>query len=252
MYSALYMGLLFLDTETTGGEPGKDRLCQICYKLEGNIVDEMFKPPLPISIKAMSITHITNKMVDDKPDFIGSSTHADLAKLLEEHILVAHNAPFDIAALEVENLTVPRFICTLRVARHLDADEQIPEYNLQFLRYYFELEIDGVRPHDAQGDVLVLEVIFNELFAIAKEKNPDKNEQEIIDELMEISTQPSLVRRFRFGKYKGQRLEEVAQSDPGYLEWLLREKEAQSANVSGYNHDAELIYSLKRYLGRTA
>ncbi|MEX0650220.1 MAG: exonuclease domain-containing protein [Candidatus Andersenbacteria bacterium] len=246
------MGLVFLDTETTGGEPGKDRLCQICYKLGDTVVDELFKPPLPISIKAMSITHITNKMVDDKPPFVGSSTHDELFKLLQEHILVAHNAPFDIAALEVEDITVPQFICTLRVARHLDDSEQIPEYNLQFLRYYFELEIEGVRPHDAKGDVLVLEAIFNELFSIAKEKSQDKSDQDIINEFMEISTKPSLVRRFRFGKYKGQRIEDVVQTNPGYLEWLLGEKEAQAATISGYNHDAELIYSLKHYLGRTA
>ncbi len=44
---------IFLDTETTGTEK-EDRLCQLAYKLEtGEIVNELLKPPLPISIIAM-------------------------------------------------------------------------------------------------------------------------------------------------------------------------------------------------------
>lgn len=244
------MGLLFLDTETTGAEPGKDRLCQLCYKLEEDVTDELFKPPLPISTKAMSITHITNKMVENKPAFSGSETALQLQELLENHILVAHNAPFDIAALEAEGIVVPRFICSLRLARHLDEDEQIPEYNLQFLRYYFEIELEGIQPHDAKSDVLVLEAVFNELFGILKDKHPEKSEEALIDEAVEISSRPSLIRTLRFGKYRGQRLEELVQRDPGYLEWLLGAKQQDSSGA--YNSDEELIYSLKHYLGRSS
>ena len=44
---------IFLDTETTGTAE-KDRLCQLAYKFEtGKIVNELFKPPLPIAIEAM-------------------------------------------------------------------------------------------------------------------------------------------------------------------------------------------------------
>jgi len=60
---------IFLDTETTGTSE-KDRLCQLAYKLEtGEIVNELFKPPLPIAIEAMSIHHITNEMVAGQPAF---------------------------------------------------------------------------------------------------------------------------------------------------------------------------------------
>ena len=53
---------IFLDTETTGTEK-KDRLCQLAYKTEtGKIVNQLFKPPLPIAIEPMSIHHITNKI----------------------------------------------------------------------------------------------------------------------------------------------------------------------------------------------
>ena len=55
--------LIFLDTETTGTDKD-DRLCQIAFKTEaGLIVNELFNPGKPISVKAMSIHHITNEMV---------------------------------------------------------------------------------------------------------------------------------------------------------------------------------------------
>ncbi|MBX4181732.1 3'-5' exonuclease, partial [Candidatus Parcubacteria bacterium] len=124
--------LIFLDTEGTGNEPKKDRLCQVCYEVEGVFHTEYFKPPVPISVKAMSITHITNKDVVDKEAFATSRMKQELQELLNEGVLVAHTAAFDIAMLKAEGVEVPRHICTLRVARFLDPDNKIPEYNSFF------------------------------------------------------------------------------------------------------------------------
>jgi DNA polymerase III epsilon subunit-like protein len=56
---------IFLDTETTG-TGSDDRLCQIAFKPEVcPAVCELFNPGMPISIDAMAIHHITNKMVED-------------------------------------------------------------------------------------------------------------------------------------------------------------------------------------------
>ena len=93
---------IFLDTETTGTEK-EDRLCQLAYKTEtGEIVDELFKPPLPIAIDAMCVHHITNEMVADKPSFKDSPHYQKLVDLLndDKNILVAHNAKFDVDMLE--------------------------------------------------------------------------------------------------------------------------------------------------------
>ena len=78
--------LIFLDTETTGNEIGKDRLCQVCYKDSSGLNTAYFKPPLPMSVKSMSITHITNKMLADKECFEGSVMQKDLQKLLKDGI----------------------------------------------------------------------------------------------------------------------------------------------------------------------
>jgi len=54
---------IFLDTETTGTGPD-DRLCQIAFKADdGPAICDLFNPGKPISIDAMAIHHITEKMV---------------------------------------------------------------------------------------------------------------------------------------------------------------------------------------------
>ncbi|OHA92136.1 MAG: hypothetical protein A3J09_01415 [Candidatus Zambryskibacteria bacterium RIFCSPLOWO2_02_FULL_51_21] len=225
--------LIFLDTEATGNEPAKDRLVQVSYKTEkGGVGTAYFKPPVPISVKAMSVTHITNKMLDDKPAFEDSEMKKELAELLKNGVMVAHNALFDIAMLKAEGLEVPRFIDTLRVARHLDGENKIPEYNLQFLRYYLDLEIDG-GAHDAEEDVRVLEAVFQRLY----KKLPD------IEELIKISSRPTLFKNFIFGKYKGKPVAEVLQTDRRYMEWLLN-----TMLSAGQDTDEDWIFTLKHYL----
>ena len=157
---------LLLDTETTGTGP-EDRLCQIAFKLEGGpAVCETFNPGMPISIDAMSIHHITNRMVQGKPPFRGSDTYTQLQNLVTagKNVIVAHNAKFDVDMLNKEGIFPPRVICTFKLARHLDKNGVIPKYNLQYLRYFLDLEIEAM-PHSALGDILVLEGVFNRIKA---------------------------------------------------------------------------------------
>src|SRR3989344_3819091 len=213
--------LIFLDTETTGIEVLKDRLCQICYKNPEGFFTEFFKPPVPMTVKSMSITNITNKMLADKKAFSGSAMNKTLQDLLSRGVLVAHNAKFDIAMLTAEGMNVPSSICTLRIARYLDPNNIVPEYNLPFLRYYYELEVPDAPAHDAEGDVKVLCAVFDKLFERMKEEFPAFSEEELINKMIEISNKPSLYKIFNFGKYKDKKLEEVVKSDRRYLDWLL-------------------------------
>jgi exodeoxyribonuclease X len=234
--------LIFLDTEATGNEPKTDRLCQVCYQVGEEIKSCYFKPPIPISIKAMSITHITNKMVEGKEAFADSRFKKELQALLDEGILVAHTALFDIAMLKNEGIEVPRFIDTLRVVRYLDPENKIPEHNLQYLRYFLELEVPGTA-HDAEGDVNVLVALFDRLFKKVRENC--ESDEDAIEKMVEISARPTLFKYMLFGKYKGQSLEEVCKSDRRYLEWLLSQKTAVDADT-----DEDWIYTLKHHLGR--
>ncbi len=157
---------IFLDTETTGSGTN-DRLCQIAFKtVAGATVDELFNPDMPISAEAMSIHHITNEMIADKPPFKDSDAYKKLQVLFatDDAVLVAHNAKFDVSMLNRESLYPQRFICTYKLSRYLDKDGVIPKYNLQYLRYYLKLNIDATA-HSAIGDVLVLEGLFQRIYA---------------------------------------------------------------------------------------
>ena len=233
--------LIFLDTETTGNDVLKDRLCQVCYKTADGIHDGFFKPPVPISVKAMSITHITNKMVADKEVLAGSKMQKDLQALLADGILVAHNAKFDTAILIAEGMSVPRTICTLRVARFLDPNNLIPEYNLQYLRYHLELEVEDAFAHDAMGDVKVLYALFERL--LAKMTQNGMPEEEAITKMIDVSSRPSILQLFNYGKYRDRKVEDIAKSDRGYLEWMLEAKQKDGAQ------DEDWIYTLKHFLG---
>lgn len=235
--------LIFLDTEATGNDPKADRLCQVSFDVDGEKSTGYFKPPVPVSTKAMSITHITNKMLEDKPAFADSEMKRELEAKLREGILVAHNAPFDIAMLKAEGLEVRRFVDTLRVARHLDQENKIPEYNLQFLRYFLELEI-AAHAHDAEDDVRVLKGLFERLFKKVREEKA--NDEEALEEMMSISSRPALFRVMPFGKHKGKLLSEIRESDRPYLEWLLTQK------LQSGEEDEDWLYTLKHYLSRTA
>lgn len=236
------MNLIFLDTETTGNDVLKDRLCQVCYETAAlGIKTAYFKPPMPVSVKAMSITHITNKMLADKEAFEGSDTKKELESLLADGVLVAHNVKFDAAILEAEGLKIPNKICTLRVARFLDSNGVIPEYNLQYLRYYLDIDVEG-HAHDAEGDVRVLHAVFDRLFS--KVRAGEESDDAAVMKMIDISSKPSLYSEINFGKHKGKKLEEVAKTDRGYLEWLLNQK------VTSEENDEDWIYTLQHYLGK--
>lgn len=235
--------LIFFDTETTGNTE-KDVLIQLAYKTAGEEFNGLYKPAIKIPPEASAVHHITNKMVTDKPSFKESAEWAKIKKLFEEKesVPVAHNAPFDLMMLKKEDIVPVRFICTLRVARHLDKEGKIDRYNLQYLRYLLDLDVEATA-HDALGDVLVLEKLFDRLKnKIVQEENIP--EDEAINQMVEISSHPSMLRTFNFGKYLGKKIEDVLTIDRGYLEWLLAQK-LQSDQL-----DEDWIYTLKYHLGK--
>ena len=233
--------LIFIDTETTGTGPD-DRLIQVGYRTtDGTDLNELYSTDQPIEIAAMAVHHITEKMIENKPVFVGSPAYEDLQKRFsQDHVFVAHNAKFDVDMIEKEGLDVGPVIDTLKIARILDPNEKIPSYGLQYLRYLLGIEVEAIA-HDAWGDILVLEQLFYRLLKkIVEEK--EISQDEAIDWMIDESKKPILYRSMKFGKYAGQKFEEIAKTDPGYLRWLLGEKEKEEIP------DENMLYTLKHYL----
>ena len=235
--------LIFFDTETTGNTES-DFLIQLAYKTDNEEFNALYKPEKIIPPEASAVHHITNKMLIDKEIFQKSKDYKKIKELFEneDSVVVAHNAPFDLIMIGKESIKPKNFICTLRVARHLDPEEKIEKYNLQYLRYLLDIEIDATA-HDALGDVLVLEALFERLKNKIINSNNIK-EEEAIEKMIEISSHPSLFNTFKFGKYNGQKLADIARTDRGYLEWLLEQK------LNGDGIDEDWIYTLRHHLGK--
>ncbi|MGD9369082.1 MAG: DUF3820 family protein [Desulfobacteraceae bacterium] len=224
---------IYLDTETTGTGPD-DRLCQLAFKPgQGTVVNELFNPGRRIAIEAMAVHHITNEMVRDKPPFKGSAAYMQLIDLVAgpNNIVVAHNAKFDIDMLRNEGIDPPKVICTLKLARFLDKAGVIPQYNLQYLRYYLELKIEA-KAHDALGDILVLEALFRRIYA----RFQSDGVEDIENEMIRISNAPILIARMPFGKHKGMLFSEIPTD---YLEWLY------STEL-----DEDMAHTVRHHLGR--
>jgi len=242
------------------------------------VYDELCSSKIPIKLQAMSTHGIRQEELEGKPEFKKSEFWTDLNELNNGHnYLIAHNVPFDLGMLEKHNFKNKyQIIDTLKCAMHLydvkvphvsaglgqkDLIEEeildknnniVPNYKLQTFRYKLfskkeeqtEAKKYGVeiKAHDAIGDVLVLKMFLKALFFRAKETYGLKN-AEVMNKLVELSSEPVKIKMFLFGKYRGMTLEDIFHSDRGYLEWLLREQDKM-----GEKCDKNIKYTLMELL----
>jgi DNA polymerase III epsilon subunit family exonuclease len=118
--------LAFLDVETTGLWAARnDKVCEIAIlRLDKNGIFEwqtLINPGIPIPPVISGINGITDDMVQDAPLF--SAVTDKILDLIEDAVVVCHNAPFDLGFLEAEfsacRMTFPRgpVLDTLAIAR---------------------------------------------------------------------------------------------------------------------------------------
>ena len=241
---------IILDTETTGTNE-QDRVIQLGYIVLGTqpieVHNEFCSCDTPISYGAMEVHGITQEMIEGKPMCKETTAYKRLLELnTPQNYMIIHNAPFDLGMLEKEGFeTQMKVIDTLRVAKHIFEDEEA--HRLQYFRYKMGLykseqkEADAlgieVKAHDAIGDVLVLKLFLSKLKDAVASKFPDENP---VEKMVDLTNTPILIKTFRFGKYKGKTLQEVASSDAGYLRWMLTGME---------NLDEDMRYSINTALG---
>jgi len=237
--------LIFLDTETTGLEP-EDRLIQLGFITnKGDVCNWLFNPGRPIGFEAMAVHHVTEDMVKDKPAFKGSQAYNDLVAKLQNHIVVAHNAPFDVGMLTREGIEEPKWVIdTRRVAMHLITT--VDRHALQYLRYALDLnraiieKHPEITAHDALSDVYVMEELFNYLLLWA----PGEDNKEKVKNMIMLSKKPVLLRKFGFGKYAGTTFEKVKAEDRSYLLWLY---DAEKRKPQAEKNE-DLLHTLNFYL----
>ncbi|MBK7483040.1 MAG: 3'-5' exonuclease [Flavobacteriales bacterium] len=157
-----------LDVETTSGDPtwkghGGGHTC-----LDGNAVrlrwDTLVDPRRPVPHFIRKLTGINDAMVKAAPFFV--DVVRTIQTLTEGRIIVAHNARFDMTALEHEfartGLILDRpTLCTERLTRQLVP--HLDHYNLGSICRYFGISFTSA--HRAMNDAEATASLFGKLLA---------------------------------------------------------------------------------------
>ena len=240
---------VLFDTETTGNQE-EDRIIQIgamVVDAKGNIevYDELCSSSVAIKVEAMEVHNITPDLIEGKEPFTATKFYADLEGFnSSSNYLIAHNIQFDLGMLKKEGfVNRMRLIDTLRCSKHLFPDSDF--HRLQYFRYSLGLYKDEqkeadkhnivIKAHDAIGDVLVMKLLLSKLVAKVKEQYVGENP---MLKLEMLTRTPVKMKNFKFGKYKGEEINDIARSDAGYIRWMLKSLEL----------DEDMKYTLERVL----
>jgi DNA polymerase III epsilon subunit-like protein len=227
---------VLFDTETTGNQ-ADDRIIQIGAMVVGSkgevaVYDEMCSSEVPIKIEAMEVHNITPDLLEGKAPFKSTKFWSDLGFFNNENnYLIAHNIAFDLGMLQKEGFTNSmKLIDTLRCSKHLYPDSDY--HRLQYFRYSLGLYKEEakeaqkhnitIKAHDAIGDVVVMKLLLSKLVAKVKEQYIGVNP---MVKLEELTRTPVMMKSFKFGKYKGEEIADIARSDAGYLKWMMKSLE---------------------------
>lgn len=240
---------VLFDTETTGNQ-AEDKIIQVGAMVVGangevEVYDELCSTDIAIKIEAMEVHNITPNLIEGKGLFVDTKFYRDLTKLNNKNnYLIAHNISFDLGMLKKEGfINSMKLIDTLRCSKHLFPDSNY--HRLQYFRYSLGLYKDEqkeadkhgivIKAHDAIGDVIVMKLLLSKLVAKVKEQYPHINP---MVKLEELTNTPVFMKSFKFGKYKGDQIEDISRSDAGYIKWMLKSLEL----------DEDLKYTLERVL----
>lgn len=155
---------VLLDIESTGLDfQSGDRICEIALMHWQNGAVQhtwqtLINPLRPVSPGAYAVNRIDAESLQQAPTF--AQVCDDLLEQLDGAVLVAHNAPFDIASLDAELVPLGRppitnpLVDTLQLARaFLNRDR----YNLGSLAEMLGIARPG---HRAMSDVVALRDVF--------------------------------------------------------------------------------------------
>ncbi len=242
-----------LDTESTGLDPKKAEICELAATTGSTVPttkDKLFGTKEPIPFLASAKNNISRKMIENEPLFVDSLHDAidilDLDK--DKDYLVAHNYTYDKTILEsslsnekdmLDILKEKKWICTYRLAKHLYPAEENPEisYQLNYLRFMFDLPVDGLSVHRAGDDTKVCWYFIKHIASEILESIPEDELTEDFDLgkfLLDLSSSPVLYKSMPFGKHKGQLLKDIPKS---YFDWMLLNSDILKEDSDGYDPD---------------
>lgn len=226
--------LVFFDLETTGLDLKKDRIVELALiKMtpHGDVLERVrrFNPEMPIPPEATAVHGISDADVADEEPFCRRAR--GLARILEGCDLSGFNVRrYDVPLLlaEFKRCGVPFSLEGRRVVDVQNIFHREERRDLSAAaRFYLGREHEEA--HTALGDIRTSAAVLGAQL----ERYPDLPRDldglhAYCDEYAPVRTEverwfagPEQGRAFRRGKHSGRPLDEVAGSDPSYLEWML-------------------------------
>ena len=226
--------LVFFDLEATGVNIGTDRIVEIAlYRVQPNGKEEWrvqrINPEMHIPEEASLIHGIRYDDIKDEPTF--AEFAPTIAMFMHDSDLAGYNSNrFDIPMLVDEFLRVDIHF-SLEGRRCLDAFKiftMMEKRNLE-AAYKFYCDKELTNAHQARADVeATIEILDAQLLRYRNELGTDMDTIHKIskdDDFVDLGRRmiyKNGVEIFNFGKYKGRTVQEIAQREPQYLDWILR------------------------------
>lgn len=225
--------LAFIDLETTGVNPGTDRIVEIAIvKIlpDGtkSVKCKRINPGMPIPKGASDIHGITDEMVKDEPTF--KQIAQELKQMLDGCDLAGYNSNrFDIPLL-MEEFLRSEVDFDMKNRKLLDVQNIFHKMEPRTLtaayKFYCSKSLDGA--HSAEVDATatyeILEAqikhytdLGNNIDSILKVIGEDQVVDFARRFVMENGTEV-----FNFGKFKGRPVADVLKSEPQYYDWMMK------------------------------
>ncbi|MEO1000437.1 MAG: exonuclease domain-containing protein, partial [Pseudomonadota bacterium] len=173
------LSFVVFDTETTGLDPrGGDEIVQIAGMrivngrlLSGETFESLVNPGRRIPAGATAIHKIDDAMVADAPRI--AEVGRDFHTFCRGAVLVAHNAPFDMAFLrrKEEAVGLPfdhPTLCTVLLSAALFQHSE--KHTLDALAERFGIEIPAELRHTAMGDTVATAEVFLHMLGVMREE----------------------------------------------------------------------------------
>jgi exodeoxyribonuclease X len=247
------------DTESTGNNSFRQdkpiELAVVGWSLRNGFVSEpkswLINPQIPIHPAAIMVHGLLDKDVVNCPLYEEIVPH--FLEYVKEGVLVAHNIDFDLGMVpEVNN---PNYLKLdmLRLSRKVFKKNELghnemplTSHKIQEIRWWLNVEVDtlGFEAHRAVADILVTTKVFE----YALKRAISFANVETLEDLLDFTNAPVILKEFTFGKFKGQSIEEAIKSEftnknKNYFHYIFSKIDEGSFNIS-----EDELNSIKYYM----
>ncbi|MBQ5836780.1 MAG: 3'-5' exonuclease [Alistipes sp.] len=226
--------MVFFDLETTGTNISTDRIVEISVVKvmpdgEQIVRTRRINPEMPIPADATAVHHITDEDVKDCPSF------RQVAKSLREFMVGCdfcgfNSNRFDLPLLAEEFLRAGVEVDFFDKAKYVDVQNIFHKKEERTLvaayRFYCGKELEAA--HSANADTMAT---YEVLCAQLDKYGDLENSVEFLSEFSSWGKSADFAGRigydndgkeiFTFGKYKGQRVEDIFAKEPSYYDWMM-------------------------------